>query len=103
MAAAAFVFAAALATAAATGLGALPFALKRSDFYRWLGPANAIASGVMLGASASLLVEGISRSRERTAAGALVGVVFVVVAIAPLATGSSSSGRSAALMLAGRS
>jgi zinc transporter ZupT len=49
------VFFTALATAFATGLGALPFAFRRGDARRWLGSANAIASGVMLGASASLL------------------------------------------------
>jgi zinc transporter ZupT len=77
---AAFVFAAALATAIATGLGALPFALARTDLRRWLGPANGVASGVMLGASASLLIEGVDRNAVRTTIGAVVGVAFVVVA-----------------------
>jgi ZIP family zinc transporter len=74
------VFAAALATAAATGLGALPFALKRQGIRRWLGPANAVASGVMLGASATLLLEGSQRNGGRTALGALAGVAFVYLA-----------------------
>jgi zinc transporter, ZIP family len=71
------VFVAALATAAATGFGALPFALKRHGLRRWLGPANGVASGVMLGASAGLLIEGADRSGGRTALGGLAGVAFV--------------------------
>jgi zinc transporter, ZIP family len=77
---AAIVFVVALATAAATGLGALPFARRRGDLRRWLGPANAVASGVMLGASASLLLEGLDRSGARTAIGAAAGVIFVLLA-----------------------
>lgn len=73
------VFFTALATAVATGLGALPFVFKR-DAGRWLGSANAVASGVMLGASASLLLEGLDRSGGRTAVGALAGAVFVALA-----------------------
>ena len=74
------VFAAALATAVATGLGALPFAVKRHGLRGWLGPANGVASGVMLGASAGLLIEGAGRSGSRTALGGLAGVVFVYLA-----------------------
>ena len=74
------VFLAALATAFATGLGALPFVFKRHDLGRWLGPANGVASGVMLGASASLVIEGAGRSGGRTALGGLAGVVFVYLA-----------------------
>jgi zinc transporter ZupT len=74
------VFITALATAVATGLGAIPFALKRGDAGRWLGSANAVASGVMLGASASLLLEGHDRSGSRTAVGALAGAAFVALA-----------------------
>ncbi len=77
---AALVFSAALATACATGLGALPFALNRRGVGPWLGPANAIASGVMLGASASLLLEGAERSGWRTAVGACGGAAFVYAA-----------------------
>lgn len=75
-----FVFAAALATAIATGIGALPFAGRRRDFRRWLGPANAVACGVMLGASASLILEGVGRSGGRTVIGAAVGALFVALA-----------------------
>jgi zinc transporter, ZIP family len=75
-----YVFAAALATALATGLGALPFALGRAQVRRWLGPANGVASGVMLGASAGLIYEGVQRSSGRTALGGLLGGAFVLVA-----------------------
>jgi zinc transporter ZupT len=77
---AALVFVVALATAFATGLGALPFAFGRHRVDHWLGPANAVASGVMLGASASLLLEGNSRSLGRTVTGALAGVVLIYLA-----------------------
>jgi zinc transporter ZupT len=74
------VFVAALGTALATGLGALPLAVTRRDIHRWLGPANAVACGVMLGASASLLLEGISRNGGRTGIGAVAGCAFVYLA-----------------------
>jgi zinc transporter ZupT len=77
---AALVFAVALVTAAATGLGALPFAFGRHGARRWLGPANAVASGVMLGASASLLLEGVERNAGRTAVGAIAGVALIYLA-----------------------
>jgi zinc transporter ZupT len=78
--AAVLVLGAAFATALATGLGALPFALRRQGASRYLGPANAVASGVMLGASASLVIEGFGRSGERTTAGAIGGAAFVYLA-----------------------
>ena len=52
------VFVAATATALATGLGALPFAFRSFRGERLLGVSNALAAGVMLGASASLIIEG---------------------------------------------
>jgi len=79
-ASASFVFVAALVTALATGLGALPLAIGSGGARRWLGPANGVASGVMLGASASLIYEGVQRGGGRTVLGALVGGVFVVLA-----------------------
>jgi hypothetical protein len=45
------VFVAALATALATGLGAIPFAFVREMSARVIAQANAIAAGLMLGAS----------------------------------------------------
>jgi zinc transporter ZupT len=74
------VFAVALATALATGLGALPFALKGVKSHLLLGPANAVAAGVMLGAAAGLAVEGLDRDAVGTVVGMLAGVAFVVVA-----------------------
>jgi len=75
-----YVFVAALATALATGLGALPFALTRHTHGRFLGPANAVASGVMLAASVSLVFEGSERSGVRTFMGAAAGAIFVGLA-----------------------
>jgi zinc transporter ZupT len=77
---AAVVFVAALITALATGLGALPLVIRRASGLRALGVANAIASGVMLGASVSLILEGGDRSAWRTVVGVLLGVAFIVVA-----------------------
>jgi zinc transporter ZupT len=74
------VFVAALATALATGLGTLPFAFGGRGVRRWLGRANAVAGGVMLGASAGLLLEGAERNIGRTGIGALAGAVFVYLA-----------------------
>jgi zinc transporter ZupT len=74
------VFVAALLTALATGLGALPLAFARSTGARALGISNAAASGVMLGASVSLLWEGVDRSLWRSAAGLLLGVGFTMLA-----------------------
>ncbi len=71
------VFLAATATALATGLGALPFALRRFHGERLLGSSNALAAGVMLGASASLIVEGARRSVAQAAVGLLAGAAFV--------------------------
>lgn len=73
------VFLAALLTALATGLGALPLLSPRLRAESALGVANAVASGVMLAASVSLVLEGVDRSAGRTAAGVAAGVVFVLV------------------------
>jgi zinc transporter, ZIP family len=72
------VFLAATATALATGLGALPFAFRGFRGEAVLGVSNALAAGVMLGASASLIIEGSSRSVLRVAAGVLAGAAFVL-------------------------
>ena len=71
------VFLAATATALATGIGALPFAFRRFQGSRLLGPSNALAAGVMLGASASLIIEGTDRSIVRVAIGVVAGAAFV--------------------------
>ena len=73
------VFVAALLTALATGLGALPLLFARASGRKALGIANAAASGVMLGASVSLVLAAADRSDVRTGAGVVAGVVFIVV------------------------
>jgi len=73
------VFLAALLTALATGLGALPFFVKRTIERRWLGLANAAASGFMLAASTALLWEGGRRGPLRLVAGALLGAIVVAL------------------------
>jgi len=72
------VFTAATATALATGVGAVPFLFRRFRGDGLLGISNALASGVMLGASASLLIEGAGRSVVRVLAGAVLGALFVL-------------------------
>ena len=73
------VFVAALLTALATGLGALPLLFAHTGGQRALGLANAAASGVMAGASVSLILEGAHRSSLRTGVGILAGVLFILV------------------------
>lgn len=74
------VFLLALGTALATGLGALPFLFtKRLD-----GPTvaytNAIAAGLMLGASFELLREGRTHGTWQTIVGAAAGLLFIYLA-----------------------
>ncbi len=73
------VFLAALVTALATGLGAVPLIFAPSMSRLWLGISNAAAGGVMLGASVGLIREGARHSSGRTALGALAGLLFIVV------------------------
>ena len=79
------VAAAAVVTALATGLGALPFALVRRPLRQWLGLANATAAGFMLAASLALFLEGSDAGLWQTVAGAVLGVAFVAVARRALA------------------
>jgi len=72
------VFVAALLTALATGLGALPLLFTRDAGRGALGLANAVASGVMAGASVSLVLKGADLSVSRTALGVIAGVVFIL-------------------------
>jgi len=72
-----FVFAAALLTALATGIGALPFLLVRHPRRSWLGSANSLASGCMIGASLGLMYEGARDDVSRTVAGAVIGAAFI--------------------------
>lgn len=72
------VFLAALMTALATGLGALPFLLVRSISLRWVSLANALAAGMMLAASHALIAEGLKLSPERLIIGILIGLAAIV-------------------------
>jgi zinc transporter ZupT len=74
------VFLAALGTALATGLGALPFAVVRDIPKRWLGLANAVAGGLMLAASYSLIFEGTQTGAWRMLGGFLLGLALIVLA-----------------------
>ncbi len=72
------VFVYALLTAVATGLGALPFAFVRTISVRFTAYANAVAAGLMLGASFGLLAEGTGFGRGETLLGGLLGVFFIL-------------------------
>jgi len=67
-----------LMTAVATGLGALPFVFLRQISPRALASANAIAGGLMLGASFGILAEGTNYGAWQTLMGGLLGVVFIL-------------------------
>jgi zinc transporter ZupT len=73
------VTAAALATAVATGAGALPFLFARHPDRSWLGVGNSLAAGLMVGASIGLLYEGAERGVARTVVGALAGATVLVL------------------------
>ncbi|MFP4127213.1 MAG: ZIP family metal transporter [Alphaproteobacteria bacterium] len=74
------VFLAALLTAVATGLGALPLLAAKHLSARWLALANAAAAGLMLAACYSLIGEGFAFDVRRTLAGIVLGLVFIVAA-----------------------
>lgn len=76
----ALVFTYALLTAVATGFGAVPFAFARVVSPAATAYANAIASGLMLGASFGLVAEGTGHGAWETIAGAMLGVAFIVAA-----------------------
>ncbi|TVR46083.1 MAG: ZIP family metal transporter [Rhodobacteraceae bacterium] len=74
------VFIAALITALATGLGALPLLAMRSVSTRALAYGNGVAAGLMLAATFSLVVEGFEVSGPRTILGLLLGLVGIWLA-----------------------
>ena len=66
-------------TALATGLGALPFAFVRSVSARTVAYANAIAAGLMLGASFGLVAEATRHGVWQTFVGVNAGVAFIML------------------------
>ena len=75
------VFYAAMITAFATGLGAIPFFFVKDMRRWWLGIANGAAAGVMLTASFDLLQEALSEPGAiiRTVLGMSLGLILVLV------------------------
>ncbi len=73
------VFVAALITALATGLGAVPFVFIRTLSERATSVSNAIAAGLMFGASLGLLSEGVHHGPGRTFLGAATGIAFIII------------------------
>jgi zinc transporter, ZIP family len=74
------VFVASLVTALATGLGALPFVFWGHPSRTWLGLANGLAAGFMVGASIGLVHEAWGFGALRTLFGLLAGVLFIAIA-----------------------
>jgi len=68
-----------LITAIATGVGAVPFLFLKSVSKRTIAYAAAIASGLMLGASFGLLIEGSEYGTWQTLVGAGAGVLFILM------------------------
>ncbi|GBD31770.1 Zinc transporter ZupT [bacterium HR33] len=66
-------------TALATGLGAVPFAFVSRISSAVEARANALAAGLMLGASFGLAAEGTHRGGWQTMAGAVGGVLFILL------------------------
>ena len=73
------VFLAALLTALATGLGALPLLFGRRIERGGVGLATAVAAGFMVGASVGLFWEGVVLSIAKTLVGVALGAVFIFV------------------------
>ncbi|NDV61061.1 ZIP family metal transporter [Puniceicoccales bacterium CK1056] len=66
-------------TAIATGFGALPFLFFKKISQRWLGYSNAVAAGLMLTASFTLIFEGNHYGVWKTVIGVFVGLVFILL------------------------
>jgi zinc transporter ZupT len=69
----------ALATALATGLGALPFLFIKNPTEKVLSWGNVIAAGCMLGASALLIREGVNETLPGLLIGAGIGALFIII------------------------
>jgi len=63
--------------AGASALAALPFAVRDPLPVRWLGWANALAGGLMLGLAYALLLSGLRGPQAPLAAAAVLGIAFV--------------------------
>jgi len=74
------VFLAALVTALTTGLGAIPLAFAKKVDDRWLAIGAAVAAGLMLAASHSLISEGNAIGAWRSLLGIAIGLALVVLA-----------------------
>lgn len=72
------VFVFAMATALATGLGAVPFFFVRTVSDEFVAYSNAVAAGLMLGASFGLVAEATGHGRAETVVGGLLGVLFIL-------------------------
>ncbi|MDX1630569.1 MAG: ZIP family metal transporter [Thermoanaerobaculia bacterium] len=72
------VLAAASLTALATGLGALPFAFVKRVSPRTVAYSEALAAGLMLGASFGLLASGTEYGNLQTLTGAVLGILFIL-------------------------
>lgn len=70
---------AALGTAVATGIGAIPFAFVSDMSDRWIANAGVLASGLMTGASIGLIYAGVVRDPWLMVVGAAVGCVVIVM------------------------
>jgi len=66
-------------TAIATGLGALPFLFFRKVNKKWLGYSNAVAVGLMLTASFTLIFESLHYGLWKTVLGVFLGLVFIIL------------------------
>lgn len=73
------IFLAAMITALATGLGALPLLFVTNVNKWWMGICNGIASGLMLGASHGLITEGLDYGVPRVVTGIITGILFMTV------------------------
>ncbi len=73
------VFIYSLIAAVVTGLGAMPFFFIKKMPRKWLGMSNAIAAGLMLGASFNLIYEGFSYGDWMAVGGVFLGLFFVLV------------------------
>lgn len=66
-------------SAAVAVLGAGPFVFRQRLPLTAIGLANGVAAGMMLGAAYGLLPAGLDRGMSATAAGAVLGIVFVAL------------------------